>query len=85
MTNWKNIKEGTLLIVTWEDILDVSGWLTDKEALNMKPTRCEVVGWFIGSDKYNIRLTDMVAEDGDKSVIILPKGCVRKVQRIKHK
>jgi len=51
----------------------------------MKPTRCEVVGWFIGSDKYNIRLTDMVAEDGDKSVIILPKGCVRKVQRIKHK
>jgi len=85
MTNWKNIKEGTLLLISWDDILMVSGWLSDNGAQNTEPAHCKTVGWFVNDDKNNIRLTGTVSEDGDKDIVVIPKGCARKVQRIKYK
>lgn len=85
MTNWKNIKEGTLLLISWDDIIMVSGWLSDDSAQDMGPAHCKTVGWFVNDDKNNIRITGTVSEDGEKDIVVIPKGCVRKVQRIKYK
>ncbi len=82
---WSRIKEGTLLIISWDDILDRTAWLSDREAQDTQPASCKTVGWFVNDDKLNIRLTDSVAGDGDKSVVVIPKGCVRNVQIIKYK
>jgi len=85
MIRWDKIKEGTLLLITWDDILMVSGWLSDKDAQEMEPAHCKTIGYFINDDKNNIRLTGTVSEDGDKDVVVIPKGCIRKVQVIKYK
>ncbi|MBE3036467.1 MAG: hypothetical protein IMZ70_05225 [Candidatus Atribacteria bacterium] len=85
MIEWDKTKEGTLLVISWEDILARSVWLSDKEAQETQPAHCKTVGWFVNDDEFNIRVTDTVAEDGDKSVMVIPKGCIRKVQIIKYK
>jgi len=85
MTKWDKIKEGTLLVVSWDDILARNVWLSDKDAQETQPAHCKSVGWFVNDDKNNIRLTSTVAEDGDKDVVVIPKGCIRKVQVIKYK
>lgn len=83
--DWDKIKEETLLLISWEDIVMVSGWLSDENAQDMKPASCKTIGWFVNDDKNNIRLTGTVSEDGDKDIVVIPKGCVRKVQIIKYK
>ena len=82
--NFENIKEGTLLLVSWMDIIDKSSWTSDAEAQTMQPMLCKNIGWFVNSDKDSIRLTHSVAEDGEKSIFVLPKGCIKKIQKIKY-
>ena len=83
--DWAKIKAGTLLVISWDDILARNVWLSDKEAQETQPAHCKTVGWLVNDDKLNIRLTDTVASDGEKSVIVIPKGCIRKIQKIKYK
>lgn len=83
--NWDKIKEGTLLIIDWEDIVEKSGWLGDEEAQNYPPALCKTVGWFVNDDDSNIRLTSTVANDGDKNITVIPKGVIRQVKKISYK
>lgn len=84
MINWDKIKEGTLLLISWDDILMVSGWLSDKAAQETQPAHCKTIGWMVNESKNEIRLTGTVSEDGDKDVVVIPKGCIRKIQKIKY-
>ena len=83
--DWSKIKEGTLLIITWDDIMACCSWTEDKVAQEFPTSKCKTVGWFINEDKLNIRVTDTVNSDGEKTVAVIPKGCIRKVQVIKYK
>ena len=78
------MKSGTLVVVYWLDIVDVDGWEDDKVAQIHQPADCVSVGWFINEDKKCIRLASSVAQDGDKSTIIIPKGCVEKIVVVKY-
>ena len=82
--NWDKVKEGTLLVVTWHDIRSDDRWLEDTEAQSFEPAICKNVGWFVNDDKLNIRITSSVADDGDKSIVVIPKGCVRDVRKISY-
>ena len=83
--NWDKVKEGTLFIITWDDIVEKSEWLSDDNAKEIQPAVCKTVGWFVNNDKDNIRLTSTVAEDGDKSICVIPKGVIRDVKKINYK
>ena len=80
--NWSRIKEGTALIVTWNDIKSDPGWNNDTEAHEFQPAYCKNIGWFVNDDKDNIRLTWSVCDDGDKAIEVIPKGCIIDVKRI---
>lgn len=84
-TKWNEIDSGTLLLITWHDIVSDPSWLTDEKARSIQPALCKNIGWLINSDKLNIRITSSVSGDGDKNVTIIPKGCIRNVQEIKYK
>lgn len=83
--SWKKIKTGTLLLITWYDIVEKSSWSSDEDAQNMPPATCKTIGWFVNDDDICIRLTASVADDGDKSIFVYPKGCVKDVQIIKYR
>ena len=82
---WDRIKEGTLLIITWDDIVSDSSWLKDSVAQGYPPACCKDVGWFVNDDKLNIRITTSVNSQGEKNISVLPKGCIRNVQKITYK
>ena len=83
--NWKNIKEGTLLIVKWDDTVMDSSWLSDSQARTMQSTKCEDVGWFLNHDKLNIRLVNSRNSNKEQSTTVIPKGVIRSVKIIKQK
>ena len=83
--NWKKLKPATLLLVTWDDIVDDASWLSDEKFQSMQPVICKSIGWFINHDKLNIRIAHSVTFDGDKSGTVIPKGVIRNVRVIKYK
>ena len=83
--DWNKIKEGTLLLITWDDIVSDSGWIKDEQAQIYQPIRCKDVGWFVNSDKLNIRITSSVNISGEKNISVIPKGVIRDVIKIKYK
>ena len=82
---WDKIKEGTLLIISWDDIVNNNSWMDDEAAQNIQPTFCKDIGWFVNDDELNIRITNSVNSDGEKSVTVIPKGIIRDVRIIKYK
>ena len=80
--NWNRIKTGTILIITWSDIKSENSWLKDDDAKNYAPATCKDVGWFVNDDELNIRLTSSIADDGDKNIVVIPKGTIRDVKKI---
>jgi hypothetical protein len=83
--NWDKIKEGTLLLVTWDDIVSNAAWLKDDEAQNIQPEVCKDVGWFINDDELNIRISSSINSGGEKSATVIPKGVIRDVKKINYK
>ena len=83
--NWSKIKAGTLLVISWDDIVSDSSWVPDDKAQKCQPTACKDTGWFVNDDKLNIRITNSVNSQGEKSITVIPKGVIRKVQVIKYK
>ena len=82
---WSKIKEGTLLLITWDDIVSDSAWIKDSIAQDYQPVRCKDIGWFVNDDKFNIRITTSVNNAGEKNISVIPKGVIRAVQKIKYK
>lgn len=82
--NWKNTKEGTLLLIIWGDVVSDPAWLEDEIAERYQAIVCKDIGWFVNDDKLNIRITTSVNNCGEKNVTVIPKGCIRSVQKIKY-
>ncbi len=82
--NWNKIKRGTLLLITWDDIVSDSGWIKDADAEVYRPVRCKDIGWFVNDDKLNIRITTSVSSSGEKNITVIPKGVIRNVRKIKY-
>ena len=70
--DWGKVKENTLLIITWDDIVSDASWVKDVDAQKYKPILCKDVGWFINIVKLNIRITSSVNITGDKNVSVIP-------------
>jgi len=85
MINWDRVKENSLLLITWDDIVSDRAWIEDKKAQTYQPAVCKDVGWFLNSDKLNIRIFNSVNDNEEKGITVIPKGVIRKVQRIKYK
>jgi hypothetical protein len=83
--NWSKVKEGTLLVINWEDIVSDSSWLKDSVAQKYPPAQCTDVGWFVNEDEFNIRITSSVNSFGEKNISVIPKGVIRDVQKIIYK
>jgi len=83
--NWDRIKEGTLLLITWDDIVSDASWVKDDNARRYLPIRCKDIGWLINDDKLNIRITSSANSMGEKNVTVIPKGVLRDVKIIKYK
>lgn len=82
MINW-NIKEGTLLEITWNDIVMDSGWTDIADIKTSNPPECKDVGWFINQDESNIRICNSMNSDNEGSFSIIPKGVIKEIKRIK--
>lgn len=80
--NW-NIKEGTLIEITWNDIVMDSGWTDISEIRTNKPLECKDVGWFINQDELNIRICNSINADNEGSYSVIPKGVIQNIKRIK--
>ena len=85
ITNWDKIKEGTLLLITWNDIVADSSWIPDDKAQEYQPVLCKDIGWFLNDDKLNIRIFNSINGSNEKSVTVIPKGVIRNVQKIEYK
>ena len=82
--NWDKIKEGTLLLISWEDIVEKAGWQTDDEAQSALPCKIKTVGWFVNNCDGCVRISSSIAEDGDKTIFVIPQGCVTDVKKINY-
>ena len=83
--NWSKTEPGTLLLITWNDIVSDCAWLSDDKAQVYPSTQCKDIGWFINHDKLNVRISNSVNSYGEKSITVIPKGVIRNVQVIKYK
>ena len=83
--NWTKTEPGALLLITWDDIVANCSWLPDDKAQVCPATQCKDIGWFINHDKLNVRISNSVNIDGEKSITVIPKGVIRNVQVIKYK
>jgi hypothetical protein len=77
-----NLEEGTLVEITWNDIIMDSGWTDISDIKVNNPPECKDVGWFINQDDLNIRICNSMNSDNEGSYSIIPKGVVRKIRRI---
>lgn len=78
------MKSGDLLVVKLYDLTTFNGWLPDEKAQEFPATECAVCGWYINHDKKFLRLSNMVAGDGDKTIIVIPKGFLKSVKVIPY-
>ena len=82
--NWSKIKEGTLLLITWHDIVNNNSWVEYEKAKKQPPCICKDIGWFVNEDKLNVRITNSTNTEGELSITVIPKGCIRGIQKIKY-
>lgn len=70
-----------LIVVEWDDITTYSEWQEKLDGLH--PIHCVSVGWQMHSGKGYLRLSAMRSQDAVNMIQVIPKGCIRKITRIK--
>jgi len=80
----RQIKPGDLLLVRWKDILHNSAWLSLEKAEQVMPMNCISIGFLISQDDKNLRLCSCISQDGDRDAIVIPKGCIDKIEQINY-
>jgi len=78
------MKPGDLLVIKLWDIITNQNWLPDDKAQNLSAMGCATVGWFVNKDKDFIRITNLVSDDGDKTITVIPKGFLRSVKIVTY-
>lgn len=80
--NWSKVKEGSLLLVTWDDIVSNASWLSEASAKSHPAVECKDIGWLTSADKKNIRLSSSINAMGERNVTVIPIGCIRDTVRL---
>ncbi len=78
------MKENTLVKVDWIDSSTARGWNTRDKAKKPGGFACTSVGFVIQENKKDITVAGTVGDDGDcLDAITIPRGCIKKIRRIK--
>ncbi|MDP1614747.1 MAG: hypothetical protein Q8L68_03025 [Methylococcales bacterium] len=75
------LKKNDAIVVKWLDIVQEDTWQSEDSASKFNPIICHTLGFFLNEDKQLIRLSDSIASDGDRNVIVIPRGCILKIGR----
>lgn len=78
------MKEGDLVVVKVYDLTNHPGWLSDEKAQNQPLPIVAISGWFINKDKHAIRISSIIALDGDKAITVIPRGSIKMVKVISY-
>jgi len=78
------MKPGDLLVIKLYDLTGHSSWLPDEKAQEFPAMECAVCGWYINRDKNVLRLSSMIAADGDKTILVIPKGFLKSVKVVSY-
>ena len=78
------LEPSDLVVIHLSDITFLSSWLQDAVAQDAWPAECAACGWFVNADDFNIRLTTLVAGDGEKDVHIFPIGVITHLKHVKY-
>ena len=78
-----NYDKNQCLYIKWLDITSKNGWIVETEAASLKPSDCYSVGFFLNETDEVIRISDSVDDDGDRSVLVIPKGVVEYIIKMK--
>ena len=82
---WPKLKKDQIVEIIWDDITSENGWIKYEKAEVFPPIRCMSIGYYINETKKLIRISDTVNSLCDRSVLVIPKGCIVKIKRIKEK
>ena len=77
------LKKNDLIAITWEDITQHYEWVDEDIAAAKQTTTCWVTGYYLNEDKNCLRLSDMVNTNKERNVTVLPKGCIKKIFRLR--
>lgn len=75
---------GDLLVVKLYDIHHCYDWIPDEQAQTFPFMLCGMVGWFVNKDRDVIRISSKVCGDGDKTVTVIPRGCIKSIQVVEY-
>lgn len=78
------MKSGDLLVVKLDDLTSNWSWLPDEVAQEYPVSLCAVCGWYVNHTKEVLRITSMVVGDGDKTVLVIPRGSLKSVKVIPY-
>lgn len=75
---------GSMVLVEWEDIMSWTGW--NQELIDNNEDEPEVfrtIGFVIRDTKTKLTISDTYPQIG--SVVVFPKGCIRKITKLSVK
>jgi hypothetical protein len=78
------MKPADLLVIKLWDLTNHYNWIPDEQAQEVECTEVAVCGWFINKDKRFIRISAIVACDGEKTILVIPRGFLKSVRVIPY-
>lgn len=78
------MKPGDLLVIKLLDLTGNNNWLPDEVAQDYPASLCAVCGWYVNHDKEVLRITNMVVGDGDKTILVIPRGFLKSIKEIPY-
>lgn len=78
-----NYCKNECLYIKWLDITSKNGWVDESQAASTQPCVCYSVGFYLNETEEVIRISDSINDDGDRSVLVIPKGVVVEIIRMK--
>lgn len=85
MVHFPKLKKDQIVEIIWDDITSDSSWIKDSKAEEYQPVRCMSIGYYCNETKKFIRISDTVNSMLERSVLVIPKGCIFSMKRIKEK
>lgn len=78
------LKPEDLVEIMWIDITSTTSWKSQEEAESFAPVTCFSVGYFINIDDEVIRISDTKDTEGERTVNVIIKSCVKKIIKLKR-
>ena len=83
MAKKTKLKLNDLIEVFWLDIVANASWLSLEKAQNYNPSKCYSVGYYINEDDTVLRISESINDDGERSICVILKGCIKSINKLK--